>query len=63
MNGENYRIIATREIEGDKVNERAIIDEVMRSNAYSQPKQYPSNSQYIQEMSRGDQYYPQPNNY
>ncbi len=63
MNGENYRIIATREIEGGEVNERAIIDEMMRSNTYSQPKPYPSNPQFTQDRNRVDQYYHQPNNY
>jgi hypothetical protein len=37
MNGQNYRVVATREFDGNNINEQQIIDEVMRNNPqYSQ---------------------------
>lgn len=44
MNGQNYRVVATKEFEGNNINEQQIIEEVMRNN--NNQNQYAQQSQY-----------------
>jgi len=74
LNGENYRIVSSKTVEGNHVNEQALIQEALGNNGYGynagygrrqgrqqgqQQGQY-SDSNYAQVRSgnRNDQYYP-----
>lgn len=66
MNGENYKIVATKEIEGNHISEQAIIDEITRNNnnSYnSQPQVYVQPPKYTQVSSNVYPQYQQPQPY